>query len=51
MSSGKDTRRASKFDGERRGERWTKTANTAKTENTAFKHKFNRFKRWVHKCG
>ena len=44
MNSGKGTRRASKFEGERRGERYAKTA------NTAFKHKFNRFFRWVHKC-
>ena len=45
MSSGKRTRRASKFDGERRGERYAKTA------NTAFKHKFNRILRSVHKFG
>lgn len=44
-TNNKNTRRASKFDGERRGERWAKTA------NTAFKGKFNRFLRWVHKCG
>lgn len=42
MSQKIRTRRASKFDGEQRGEQWTKTA------RTAFIAKFKRFTKWLH---